>query len=167
VHAERRPQSCLRLFRKSHACRRYNQTHVNGVMLLPGRVATHSRTSSQNAIISPRYTHTDSPTPLHRLPIRSITISTSNRNGDTNAGQGKTTAKQHLPRPHPSTSATAPHLVDSAPTFTHGFTKPLPHPHAVASPHRCAATGAGATSPSAADGFPISPWHVRHRERRG
>jgi hypothetical protein len=154
VHAEKEAlKAALRLIEEDRVrVESIYQPHVNGIDTSAHAVATHSRSSSREAIVSPR--PRDSPTspspppPSAQSPSQSPTeITASTPPPDTDDGP---------PSPAPL-YVPPPHLVDSAPASRTGSPMPLPHPHRL-SHLRPAAPPPAPPPPSAADGFPISPW---------
>jgi hypothetical protein len=167
VHAEKEAlKSALRLIEEDRIrVENIHQPHVNGIGTSSQDIAatTHSRTSSQEAIISPRrhsaHDSLTAPSPPHataQSPPQSPTeITTTSTTGQDDRDQVAPPSPAPLyvpPPPH--------HLVDSAPNSRTASPKPLPHPHRL-SHLRTTAPPPPAPAPpppSAADGFPISPW---------
>jgi hypothetical protein len=165
VHAEKDAlKSALRLVEEDRMrVESIHQPHVNGVdASSQDAAATHSRTSSQDAIISPRLHATrDSPTPPSpppptaqspSQPRTEMTVPTAGQEQDTDEAAPPSPAPLYVPPP-------PHHLVDSAPASRTASPKPLPHPHRLSHLRTAAPPPAPAPPPpSAADGFPISPW---------
>jgi hypothetical protein len=158
VHAEKAAlKAALRLIEEDRvrAESTRSRSHVNGTGTSQHTGApTHSRTSSCEAIVSPRQAACDSPTPPSPPPPSAqsrsqsptaITITTSMPDAD-----------DAPPSPAPL-YVPPPHLADSAPASRTGSPMPLPHPHRP-SHLRTSAPPPAPPPPSAADGFPISPW---------
>jgi hypothetical protein len=165
VHAEKQAlKAALRLVEEDRMrVENIHQPHVNGVdASSQDAAATHSRTSSQNAIISPRLHATrDSPTPPSPPPPSAQSPSQPRTEmAIPTAGQEQDTDEAAPPSPAPLYVPPPPHhLVDSAPTSRTASPKPLPHPHRLSHLRTAAPPPAPAPPPpSAADGFPISPW---------
>ena len=157
VHAEKDAlKAALRLI-EEHRMRAESshQSHINGVVPSEQIIApTHSRSSSQEAIVSPRQRPRDSPTPPSSPPptaqLTEVAILTNVQD-----------TEDLPPSPAPPSPAPLyvppPHLADSAPASRTASPKPLPHPHRLT--HlRTAAPPPAPPPPSAADGFPNSPW---------
>lgn len=166
VHAEKEAlKAALRLVEEDRMrVESIQQPYVNGVGASShDAAATQSRTSSQDAIISPRLHATrDSPTPSPPLltaqspsqPRTEMTVPTAGQEQDTDEVAPPSPAPLYVPPP-------PHHLVDSAPTSRTASPKPLPHPHRLSHLRTAAPLPAPAPPPpSAADGFPISPWAV-------
>jgi hypothetical protein len=165
VHAEKEAlKSALRLVEEDRMrVENIHQPQINGVdASSQDAVAAHSRTSSQDAIISPRlHAARDSPTSpspppsAAQLPSQFPTEMTVPM-----AGQEQETDEAAPPSPAPLYVPPPPHhLVDSAPASRTASPKPLPHPHRLSHLRTAAPPPAPAPPPpSAADGFPISPW---------
>lgn len=164
VHAEKDAlKAALRLVEEDRMrVENIHQPHVNGTNVFSqDAAATHSRTSSQNAIISPRLHATRCPTPPSPPPPTSLspprartetTVPTAGQEQDTDEAAPPSPAPLYVPPP-------PHHLVDSAPTSRTASPKPLPHPHRLSHLRTTAPAPAPAPPPpSAADGFPISPW---------
>ncbi len=164
VHAEKDAlKSALRLVEEDRMrVENIHQPHVNGVdASSQDGAATHSRTSSQDAIISPRiHAVRDSPTPPSPRPPAAQLSSQSPRETIPTAGQEQDTDGAAPPSPAPLFVPPPPHhLVDSAPASRAASPKPLPHPHRLSHLRTAAPPPSPAPPPpSAADGFPISPW---------
>ncbi|KAI9508614.1 hypothetical protein F5148DRAFT_1194747 [Russula earlei] len=155
VHAEKEAlKSALRLIEEDRMrIETTHRPHVNGIE--PSQhstVGTHSRSSSQQPVVSPR--PGDSPTPPSPPPpsaqspsrsAREVVISTNVRDTD-----------DAPPSPAPL-YVPPPHLSDSAPASRTGSPMPLPHPHRL-SHLRTTAPPPAPPPPSAADGFLNSPW---------
>ena len=168
VHAEKDAlKAALRLIEEDRMrAESARQTHVNGIHT--SQATTHSRTSSMEAVVSPRSHQRaqDSPTPPSPPPpsaqsqSQSPTMSmstaaavTRNPNPDSSDDVPSSPAP---PSPAPL-YVPPPHLADSAPASRTGSPMPLPHPHRL--PHlRPTAPPPAPPPPSAADGYPISPW---------
>jgi hypothetical protein len=163
VHAEKEAlKSALRLVEEDRMrVESIHQPHFNGVdASSQDAVATHSRTSSQDAIISPRLHATrDSPTPPSPPPPTAQSPSQP-RTEMMIPTAGQDTDEAAPPSPAPLYVPPPPHhLVDSAPASRTASPKPLPHPHRLSHLRTAAPPPAPAPPPpSAADGFPISPW---------
>ena len=165
VHAEKEAlKAALRLVEEDRMrVESIQQPHVNGINASSqDAAATHSRTSSQNAIISPRLHATrDSLTPPSPPPLTAqsqpqsrteMTVPTAGQEQDTDEAAPPSPAPLYVPPP-------PHHLVESAPTSRTASPKPLPHPHRLSHLRTAAPPPAPAPPPpSAADGFPISPW---------
>jgi len=162
VHAEKEAlKSALRLIEEDRMrAESVHRPHVNGIKASHPTVApTHSRTSSREAVVSPRPRASDSPTPPSSPPPTAqsqsqspthMTISTAAQDSD------DVPSSPAPPSPAPL-YVPPPHLADSAPTSRTGSPMPLPHPHRL-SHLRPAAPPPAPPPPSAADGFPVSPW---------
>ena len=160
VHSEKEAlKAALRLIEEDRMrVESVHQPHVNGIDTSYSAVGTtHSRTSSREAVVSPR--PRDSPTPPSPPPPTAqsqsqsptaMTISTAARDAD------DVPSSPAPPSPAPL-YVPPPHLADSAPASHTGSPMPLPHPHRL-SHLRPAAPPPAPPPPSAADGFPISPW---------
>jgi hypothetical protein len=155
VHAEKEAlKAALRLIEEDRLRAESIRTpHVNGTDASQRNgIHTHSRTSSCEAIVSPRQTPRDSPTPPSPPPPTAQSQSQS-PNAIT---MPMPDAEEAPPSPAPL-YVPPPHLADSAPASRTGSPMPLPHPHRLT--HlRPAAPPPAPPPPSAADGFPISPW---------
>jgi len=165
VHAEKVAlKAALRLVEEDRMrAENIHQPHANGVDASShDAAATHSRTSSQDAIISPRLHATrDSPTPPSppppttqspSQPRTEMTLPTAGQEQDRDEAAPPSPAPLYVPPP-------PHHLVDSAPASRTASPKPLPHPHRLSHLRTAAPPPAPAPPPpSAADGFPISPW---------
>jgi len=151
VHAEKDAlKAALRLIEEDRVRAESTRSpHANGTEAFHRNGApTHSRTSSCEAIVSPRQTAFDSPTPPSPPPPSAQSQSQS--------PTAMPDADDAPPSPAPL-YVPPPHLVDSAPTSRTGSPMPLPHPHRLT--HlRPAAPPPAPPPPSAADGFPVSPW---------
>ena len=170
VHAEKEAlKSALRLIEEDRIrVENIHQPHVNGNDTSYQDSAavgatTHSRTSSQEAIISPRrHTAHDSSSPPSQPHLTAQSPSQSTTEMTTTSTTGQEDRDQAAP-PSPAPLYVPPpphHLVDSAPNSRTASPKPLPHPHRL-SHLRTTAPPPPAPAPpppSAADGFPISPW---------
>ena len=163
VHAEKEAlKAALRLVEEDRMrVESIHHPHVNGIDASQGAAATHSRTSSRDAIISPRLHATrDSPTPPSPPPATAqspsqprteMAVPTAGQEQDPDEAAPPSPAPLYVPPPH--------HLVDSAPTSRTASPMPLPHPHRLSHLRTTAPPPAPAPPPpSAADGFPISPW---------
>ena len=164
VHAEKEAlKSALRLVEEDRMrVENIHQPHVNGVdASSQDAAATHSRTSSQEAIISPRL-HATRDTLTPPSPPLTAQSASQPRTETTlpTAGQEQDTDEAAPPSPAPLYVPPPPHhLVDSAPASRTASPKPLPHPHRLSHLRTAAPPPAPAPPPpSAADGFPISPW---------
>ncbi|KAH9957317.1 hypothetical protein BC827DRAFT_1226223 [Russula dissimulans] len=157
VHAEKDAlKAALRLIEEYRMrAESSHQQHVNGIEPSEQIIApTHSRSSSQEAIVSPRQRPRDSPTPPSPPSLTAqptdVAISTNVQDSEN-------------PPPSPAPPSPAPlyvpppHLADSAPASRTASPKPLPHPHRL-SHLRTTAPPPAPPPPSAADGYPISPW---------
>lgn len=171
VHAEKEAlKSALRLIEEDRMrAESARQNHVNGVHTSHPTVATtHSRTSSMEAIVSPRSHQRarDSATPPSPPPP-----SAQSQSQSPTMSMSTVAAGTRDPDPDPSDDVPSspappspaplyvppPHLADSAPASRTGSPMPLPHPHRL-SHLRTTAPPPAPPPPSAADGFPISPW---------
>src|SRR6266566_4080698 len=130
VHAEKDAlKAALRLVEEDRMrVEGIHQPHVNGVDASSQDVtATHSRTSSQNPIISPRLhaTH-DSPTPPSPPPpTAQLPSQFQTETAIPSAGQEQDTDEAAPPSPAPLYVPPPPHyLVDSAPTSRTASPKP-------------------------------------------
>ena len=167
VHAEKEAlKSALRLIEEDRMrVENIHQPHVNGNGSSQDTAAatSHSRSSSHEAMISPRAhaTHDSStapslPPPSAQSPSQSAADMTLSA-----TGQEETDEAAAPPSPAPLYVPPPPHhLVDSAPNSRTASPKPLPHPHRLS--HLRTTTplppAPAPPPPSAADGFPISPW---------
>lgn len=160
VHAEKDAlKAALRLIEEDRMrVENIHHPHVNGVdgssSQNTAAVAgtTHSRTSSQEAIISPRqHAVPDSPTPPSPPP-QSAQSGSQSQDVDCDVAPPSPAPLYVPPPPH--------HLVDSAPTSRTASPMPLPHPHRLSHLRTSAPLppAPAPPPPSAADGFPISPW---------
>ncbi|KAI0266965.1 hypothetical protein BC834DRAFT_1026547 [Gloeopeniophorella convolvens] len=166
VHAEKEAlKSALRLIEEERLRAESAYSRVNGTVASSHALTNgHSRSSSREAIVSPR-PRTDSgsslrdesrppspPPPSAQSQSQSpIAISTNIQVLEPDADADE------VPSSPAPLYVPPPHLADSAPASRTGSPMPLPHPHR---PSHLRPTGPppAPPPPSAADGFPDSPW---------
>lgn len=129
----------------------HRQPHVNGI---DGSRTNHSRTSSQEAIVSPRPRDSLTPPSSFSPPPSSLLppeVAISAEQDSVVEDAPSSPAPLYVPPPH---------VEDSAPVSRTGSPMPLPHPHRLSHLRTGPAPppAPAPPPPSAADGFPISPW---------
>jgi hypothetical protein len=159
VHAEKDAlKAALRLIEEDRMRAESSRApHVNGVdgsYSQRTNATTHSRTSSCEAIVSPRLAARDPPSP----PPPSPPPPTAQSESQSPMALGTTTPLDEAPPSPAPLYVPPPHLAESPPTSRTGSPMPLPHPHRLSTHLRPAAAAPAPPPPSAADGFPISPW---------
>src|SRR6266702_572194 len=154
VHAEKAAlKAALRLIEddrlrteNSHA------PHANGAAVSP---PTRSRSSSCEAIVSPR--GRDSPSPPSPPPPTAQSRSQSP--GGIPLGEATGTPEADAPASPAPLYVPPPHLEDEAPASRTDSPMPLPHPHRDRlSIQRPTTAPPAPPPPSAADGYPDTPW---------
>jgi hypothetical protein len=159
VHAEKDAlKAALRLIEEDRMRAESSRApHVNGVdgsYSQRTNATIHSRTSSCEAIVSPRLAARDPPSP----PPPSPPPPTAQSESQSPMALGTTTPLDEAPPSPAPLYVPPPHLAESPPTSRTGSPMPLPHPHRLSTHLRPAAAAPAPPPPSAADGFPISPW---------
>lgn len=162
VHSEKAAlRAALRLIEEDRVrTENSHAPHANGNGAVTPPMRSHSRTSSCEAIVSPRAARDSSRPPSPPPPTAQSRSQSPGGIPATGApdSDGETNAAPASPAP---LYVPPPHLEDEAPASRTGSPMPLPHPHRDRlSIQRLAAAAAppAPPPPSAADGFPDTPW---------
>ncbi|KAI9455256.1 hypothetical protein BJY52DRAFT_657182 [Lactarius psammicola] len=156
VHAEKAAlKAALRLIEEDRVrTENSHAPHANGATVTP---PSHSRSSSCEAIVSPR--GRDSPRPPSPPPPTAQSRSQSPGGIPIADGTGTSEANVEAPASPAPLYVPPPHLEDEAPASRTDSPMPLPHPHRDRlSIQRPATAPPAPPPPSAADGYANTPW---------